>query len=122
LISGAALVLFGGREGLPRGRACVDRGRRGCAGPAFPCGPATAAVIAGGVAMLLLRGRVGRRFCGTVGAVVVAGALVVGAAQVYLSQHRLSDVAASWVLGAALLAVVVVITRTRLAPRPPDEQ
>ena len=83
------------------------------AGAAFPCGPATATVAAAGVAMLLLRDRVGRPLHGALCVVVAAAAFAVGTAQVYLGHHRLSDVVASWVLGGALLAAVAVITRRR---------
>ncbi len=76
-------------------------------GPAFPSGPMSTAVVAGGLTMLLLRERITtsprRRLLHLA---VAMFAVTVGASQVYLEQHRLSDVLASAALGLALLAAL----------------
>lgn len=76
-------------------------------GSAFPSGPMSTAVVAGGLAMLLLRERITtsprRRLLHLA---VAMFAVTVGASQVYLEQHRLSDVLASAALGLALLAAL----------------
>ncbi|MGD9530303.1 MAG: hypothetical protein AB7V44_26375, partial [Pseudonocardia sp.] len=51
----------------------------------------------------------------------VAVAVVVvlnGAAEVFLGQHRLSDVVASWAAGLAILAVVAAVAAPGPAPTP----
>lgn len=85
----------------------------GLPGPRYPSGPVTTAIVVGGTGVLLLADvlppvlrRVGY-------AVTCAVAGSIGAAEVYLGQHRLSDVLASGLLGVALLILVVTLGRPR---------
>jgi len=84
--------------------------------PRFPNGPVTTAIMVGGVAALLLRSqlrpRLHRAFLVLVPAVVAA----ISASEVYLGQHRLTDILASWVLGVALLVVVCAAANTLINP------
>lgn len=103
-----AVVVTAGKGFVGPGAArIVDVGN--FQGPSFPCGPVTTAVVAGGVAVLLLRGRIGPMLHRAVCALVPVVAVAVGMSQIYLGRHRLSDVLASGVLGVMLLAVVVVV-------------
>lgn len=114
LVAGSAMVLLAvataaGKGFIGRGpETIVDVAHVGAS--SFPSGPAITAVLAGGVAVLLLRGRitppVHRTLCG----LAVLFAVTVGIAQICLGGHQLSDVLASWTLGAGLLALVILST------------
>lgn len=108
-------VVAGGKLLLYQGGVAGDRGYR-IPGPRWPSGPATAAVVVGGTALLLLRGRV-RRLGGFVVFVVAVVALN-GAAEVFLGQHRLGDVVASWAAGLAIVAVTALAAGPRLRALP----
>lgn len=78
--------------------------------PSVVSGPATAVVVAGGMAAWLLRGYFGRALWGLAAAV----ALVIGASQLYLG-HRIDAVFLSWLAGLAILGVVLGGCRRRCA-------
>lgn len=120
LVTVGALVLLGvvvasGKLLLYQGGVAGDRGYR-IPGPRWPSGPATTAVVVGAMATLLLRGRLRHlgRFVGFVVAVVVLN----GVAEVFLGQHRLGDVVASWATGVAIVAVTAAVAGPRLRGLP----
>lgn len=78
--------------------------------PSAVSGPATAVVVAGGMAAWLLRGYFGRALWGLAAAV----ALVIGATQLYLG-HRIDAVFLSWLTGLVILGVVLGGCRRRRA-------
>ena len=78
--------------------------------PSVVSGPATAVVVAGGMAAWLLRGYFGR----ALGGLAAAVALVIGATQLYLG-HRIDAVFLSWLAGLAILGVVLGGCRRRCA-------
>jgi membrane-associated phospholipid phosphatase len=73
--------------------------------PAYPSGHATTALVAYGVAVLLLVGSSARVRRWAWGAVALY-ALLIGIGRVYLGAHWASDVLAGWLLGALILIVV----------------
>lgn len=120
VVAVAAVLLLGvvvasGKLLLYQGGVAGDRGYR-IPGPRWPSGPATTAVVVGGVGALLLRGRARWVRAFVVFAVVVV--LLNGAEEVFLGQHRLSDVVASWAAGLAIVVVVALAAGSRLRGLP----
>ena len=78
--------------------------------PAFPSGHAlNAAVIAGVLAYLLVLRTRSVPVGVVAGALAVVHAVLMGLSRVYLGHHWLTDVLVAWFLGAAWLALVVVV-------------
>lgn len=103
-----AVVVAAGKKLLAQGQVAGPAGLL-LPGPRFPSGPATTAIVVGGVAAFLLWGRLRpARYRGLVALVPVV-VLANGAAEVFLGQHRLTDVLASWVAGLAIVVVVVAV-------------
>jgi undecaprenyl-diphosphatase len=107
-----ALVVVGGKTLLYQGGVAGHLGYR-IPGPRWPSGPATTLVVVGATVLLLLRGWVRRGLVVAFGLGVVLVTLLNGAAEVFLGQHRLSDVVASWAAGLAVVAVVVAVAGAR---------
>ncbi len=74
--------------------------------PAFPSGHATTALVAYGVAVLLLLTGSNPRVRRWAWAAVASYAVLIGIGRVYLGAHWASDVLAGWVLGGLILTVV----------------
>jgi len=108
-------VVAAGKLLLHQGGVAGHRGYR-IPGPRWPSGPATTAVVVSGVATLLLRGRA--RWAR---ALVVFAAVVVvlnGVEEVFLGQHRLCDVLASWTTGLAIVTAVALAAGPHLSGLP----
>lgn len=103
-----AVVVAAGKKLLVQGGVAGPAGLL-LPGPRFPSGPATTAVVVGGVAALLLWGQLRPAVYWALVALVPVVVVGNGAAEVFLGQHRLSDVLASWVTGAAVVVVVVIV-------------
>ncbi|MGE3285533.1 MAG: phosphatase PAP2 family protein [Pseudonocardia sp.] len=126
IVVGLALVLVGavvasGKLLTYQGGVAGHLGYR-IPGPRWPSGPGVTSVVVGGTALLLWP-RLSYRLRAIGVLVVVLVVALNGAAEVFLGQHRLSDVVASWAAGLAIVAVVVAATGPRvraLASGPPD--
>lgn len=110
----AGIVVAAGKLALPHGGDVTA----GLPAARYPSGPVTIAVVAGGTGVLVLADLLAPYLRRSAAVVVCAVVGVIGAAEVYLGQHRLSDVAASVLLGVALLGSVGLVSRTwSLSPR-----
>ncbi|MGE3286821.1 MAG: phosphatase PAP2 family protein [Pseudonocardia sp.] len=110
----AGIVVAVGKLALPQGGDVVA----GLSEARYPSGPITIAVVVGGTGILVLTGLLTPNLRRSATVVVCAVVAAIGAAEIYLGQHRLSDVAASVLLGVALLASVALVARTGLrSPR-----
>jgi undecaprenyl-diphosphatase len=100
---GPALFPSGGRGGLDAWLGPLDQG-------AFPSGHTTTAVVTWSIAVILIRGRLGRAGI----ALVAAVGLVVGWALVYAGFHWFSDVLGAYPFAIALTWTVLRICRPGL--------
>jgi undecaprenyl-diphosphatase len=113
VVCGAALVLValvvaGGKLLTYQGGVAGHLGYR-VPGPRWPSGPGVTAVVVGGTALFLLSHRFPRWARWTAPVAVAVVVALNGAAEVFLGQHRLSDVVASWAAGLAIVAVVAAV-------------
>lgn len=122
VVAMSALVLVGvvvaaGKTFTYQGGVAGHLGYR-VPGPRWPSGPGVAAVVVGGTGLFLLWSRVSWRLR-TVGVPLVTVVVALnGAAEVFLGQHRLSDVVASWAAGLAIVAVLVAAAGPRVRALP----
>jgi membrane-associated phospholipid phosphatase len=125
---GADLAFNAVKELVRRPRPPASILLKPVAGPSFPSGHATQAVVVYGMLAALAAGatpRWGRKVVAWASAVVVAG--LVGLSRLYLGAHWLTDVLAGFALGAAWLFAVLTLARTlatrhRGDPHPPPAQ
>lgn len=79
-------------------------------GSSFPSGHATAIVVLAGCVLLSAGPLLGRRGRSWFWILAPLTALAVGLSRLYLDQHWLSDVLASWALGVLIVSIVAVLT------------
>jgi len=126
--AGADLAFNAVKELVGRPRPPASIQLTPVAGPSFPSGHATQAVVVYGMLAALAAGatpRWGRKVAAWALAVVIAG--VVGISRLYLGAHWLTDVLAGFALGAAWLFAVLTLARTlgsrhHADPHPPPDQ
>lgn len=110
-MAGASLVFRGLKMGLDRARPPVVDRAVTVTNESLPSGHATMSIVVTGTIVVLAWAGLGRR-----GRALLVGAAVlwvgaVGATRVYLGVHWLSDVLAGWAVGAAWLALCVLVWR-----------
>lgn len=116
VVAAAALGLLGvvvvaGKLALGRARPPAAVHALYVGGSSFPSGHTTTAVVVGcAVAWLCSQGRPAR-IRQAAWTAAAAWALLVGVTRLYLDQHWLSDVLASWALGVVLVCALVLANR-----------